>query len=68
VVEILLGYGADVSIRGGALKETALHVASSLNNRGGLLCAEMLLKSGADANSKLEVSQSDIVLFLKRHQ
>lgn len=55
VVEALLGHGADVSVKGGKLGETALHVAAGLKSAGGLYCADMLLKSGADVNLKLEV-------------
>lgn len=63
IVEILIGSGADVSIKGGPLAETALHVAAGLNNKGGQHCAEMLIKSGADVNSKLEVKLSYIYFF-----
>ncbi|CAH1122114.1 unnamed protein product [Ceutorhynchus assimilis] len=48
VVETLLGYGADVHVRGGKLKETALHIAARV--RDGEKCALMLLKSGAGPN------------------
>uniref|UniRef100_A0A915KCB5 Ion transport domain-containing protein n=1 Tax=Romanomermis culicivorax TaxID=13658 RepID=A0A915KCB5_ROMCU len=65
VVEILLGHGADVSIKGGPLAETALHVAAGIDNTGGLRCAEMLLKSGADVNSKLENGQTALHIASK---
>lgn len=55
VVEALLGYGADVHVKGGKLGETALHVAASLEGSSSRYCAEMLLKSGADPNMRLEV-------------
>uniref|UniRef100_A0A6P7F814 Serine/threonine-protein phosphatase 6 regulatory ankyrin repeat subunit A isoform X2 n=1 Tax=Diabrotica virgifera virgifera TaxID=50390 RepID=A0A6P7F814_DIAVI len=48
VVETLLGYGADVHVRGGKLKETALHIAARVKD--GEKCALMLLKSGAGPN------------------
>ncbi|XP_060528049.1 serine/threonine-protein phosphatase 6 regulatory ankyrin repeat subunit A isoform X3 [Cylas formicarius] len=48
VVETLLGFGADVHIRGGKLKETALHIAARVKD--GEKCALMLLKSGAGPN------------------
>ncbi|XP_037903075.1 serine/threonine-protein phosphatase 6 regulatory ankyrin repeat subunit A isoform X2 [Hermetia illucens] len=52
VVETLLGYGADVQIRGGPLRETALHIAARV--RDGDKCALMLLKSGAGPNISTE--------------
>ncbi|XP_066142008.1 serine/threonine-protein phosphatase 6 regulatory ankyrin repeat subunit B isoform X3 [Euwallacea fornicatus] len=48
VVETLLGYGADVHVRGGKMKETALHIAARVKD--GEKCALMLLKSGAGPN------------------
>lgn len=50
VVETLLGYGADVDIHGGAIGETALHIAASLTTEDAVDCAAMLLKSGAQPN------------------
>uniref|UniRef100_A0A914VF90 Uncharacterized protein n=1 Tax=Plectus sambesii TaxID=2011161 RepID=A0A914VF90_9BILA len=50
VVETLLGHGADVHVQGGPLGETALHIASGLTGPDARACAEMLLKSGAEAN------------------
>nr|CRZ23734.1 BMA-TRP-4 [Brugia malayi] len=50
VVETLLGYGADVHVHGGAIGETALHIAASLTTDDAIECAVMLLKSGAQTN------------------
>uniref|UniRef100_A0A1I7V877 ANK_REP_REGION domain-containing protein n=4 Tax=Loa loa TaxID=7209 RepID=A0A1I7V877_LOALO len=50
VVEALLGYGADVHVHGGAIGETALHIAASLTTDDAIECAIMLLKSGAQTN------------------
>lgn len=44
----MLGYGADVHVRGGQHKETPLHIAARVKD--GDRCALMLLKSGAGAN------------------
>ncbi|VDN17895.1 unnamed protein product [Gongylonema pulchrum] len=51
VVETLLGYGANVDIHGGAIGETALHIAASLTTEDAIDCAMMLLKSGAQPNA-----------------
>ncbi|KAH8334197.1 hypothetical protein KR059_007435 [Drosophila kikkawai] len=48
VVETLLGFGADVHVRGGKLRETPLHIAARVKD--GDRCALMLLKSGASPN------------------
>ncbi|CAB0006781.1 unnamed protein product, partial [Nesidiocoris tenuis] len=48
VVETLLGYGADVHVKGGSLLETPLHIAARVKD--GEKCALMLLKSGAGPN------------------
>lgn len=48
VVETLLGFGADVHVRGGELHETPLHIAARVKD--GDRCALMLLKSGAGPN------------------
>lgn len=48
VVETLLGFGADVHVRGGKLHETPLHIAARVKD--GDRCALMLLKSGASPN------------------
>ncbi|XP_059094121.1 ankyrin-1-like [Tigriopus californicus] len=50
VVEALLGQGAKVHIRGGKSGETALHIASRIDEVRGEKCTRMLLKSGADPN------------------
>jgi ankyrin repeat protein len=55
VVETLLGHGADVHVQGGPLGETALHIASGLTGPDARACAEMLLKSGAEANVPQQV-------------
>ena len=52
VTEALLGYGASVDVKGGAAGETPLHIAARVPN--GELCAEMLIKSGADVNNTME--------------
>lgn len=49
VVQILLGYGANVQLRGGKSEETPLHIAARIKE--GDKVAEMLIKSGADANA-----------------
>lgn len=48
VVETLLGFGADVHVRGGKSHETPLHLAARVKD--GDRCALMLLKSGASPN------------------
>ncbi|KJH52965.1 ankyrin repeat protein [Dictyocaulus viviparus] len=55
VVETLLGYGADIHVRGGALGQTALHIAASLSGPESRECAMMLLKSGGQP----DVAQED---------
>lgn len=50
VVEALLGLGAKVHIKGGKIGETALHIASRIDEVRGHKCIKMLLKSGADPN------------------
>eukprot|EP00095_Tigriopus_kingsejongensis_P008369 maker-scaffold856_size87843-snap-gene-0.19 protein:Tk08369 transcript:maker-scaffold856_size87843-snap-gene-0.19-mRNA-1 annotation:"PREDICTED: uncharacterized protein LOC100122337" len=50
VVEALLGHGANVHIKGGKIGETALHIASRIDEIRGEKCTRMLLKSGADPN------------------
>jgi len=52
VVETLLGYGAEVHVRGGKLRETPLHIAARVKD--GDRCALMLLKSGAGPNLTTE--------------
>lgn len=58
VVETLLGYGADVHVRGGRLRETALHIAARVKD--GDRCALMLLKSGAGANLTTDDGQTPV--------
>lgn len=58
VVETLLGYGADVHIRGGRLRETPLHLAARVKD--GEKCALMLLKSGANPNITTEDGNSPV--------
>lgn len=58
VVETLLGYGADVHVRGGRLRETPLHIAARV--RDGDRCALMLLKSGAGANQTTDDGQTPV--------
>ncbi|KAG5868555.1 hypothetical protein JTB14_019499 [Gonioctena quinquepunctata] len=58
VVETLLGYGADVHVRGGKLKETALHIAARVKD--GEKCALMLLKSGAGPNLATHDGQTPV--------
>lgn len=63
VVETLLGYGADVHVRGGRLRETPLHIAARVKD--GDRCALMLLKSGAGANLTTDDGQTPVhVIFL----
>lgn len=63
VVETLLGYGADVHVRGGALKETPLHIAARIKD--GDRCALMLLKSGAGANHSTDDGQTPVHVAAK---
>jgi ankyrin repeat protein len=55
VIEQLLGNGANVHVTGGASQETPLHIAAGLTGKTAKDCAEMLLKSGGEANVKLTV-------------
>ncbi len=43
--------------------ETALHIAAAVGGRDGRVCADMLLKSGAETNVKLQV----IINVTKKH-
>ncbi|XP_052825426.1 serine/threonine-protein phosphatase 6 regulatory ankyrin repeat subunit B [Octopus bimaculoides] len=52
VVQVLLGFGARVDGKAGKSHEMPLHLAAKAKD--GELCAEMLLKSGADPNVRLE--------------
>ncbi|CAH1101713.1 unnamed protein product [Psylliodes chrysocephalus] len=63
VVETLLGYGADVHVRGGKLKETALHIAARVKD--GEKCALMLLKSGAGPNLATHDGQTPVHVAAK---
>ncbi|KAJ8969600.1 hypothetical protein NQ317_011314, partial [Molorchus minor] len=63
VVETLLGYGADVHVRGGKLKETALHIAARVKD--GDKCALMLLKSGAGPNLATHDGQTPVHVAAK---
>lgn len=58
VVETLLGYGADLHVRGGRLRETPLHIASRVKD--GDRCALMLLKSGAGPNLTTDDGQTPV--------
>ncbi|KAK3858889.1 hypothetical protein Pcinc_034947, partial [Petrolisthes cinctipes] len=60
MVEALLGHGANLTMQGGAARESALHLAARV--RDGEKCAEMLLKSGADANLPKEDGQTPLHL------
>lgn len=63
VVETLLGYGADVHVRGGRLRETPLHIAARVKD--GDRCALMLLKSGAEANLTTDDGQTAVHVAAK---
>lgn len=63
MVETLLGYGADVHVRGGALKETPLHIAARIKD--GDRCALMLLKSGAGPNHTTDDGQTPVHVAAK---
>lgn len=63
MVETLLGYGADVHIRGGKLKETALHIGARVKD--GEKCALMLLKSGAGPNLVTDDGQTPVHVAAK---
>ncbi|KAK9890744.1 hypothetical protein WA026_012092 [Henosepilachna vigintioctopunctata] len=63
VVETLLGYGANVHLRGGKLKETALHIAARVED--GERCALMLLKSGAGPNLLTDDGQTPVHVAAK---
>lgn len=63
VVETLLGYGADVHVRGGRLRETPLHIAARVKD--GDRCALMLLKSGAGANLNTDDGQTPVHVAAK---
>lgn len=58
MVETLLGYGAEVHVKGGRLRETPLHIASRVVD--GDRCALMLLKSGAGPNIATDDGQTPV--------
>lgn len=58
VVETLLGYGAEVHVCGGRLRETPLHIAAKVQD--GDRCALMLLKSGANPNWATDDGQTPV--------
>lgn len=58
VVETLLGYGAEVHVQGGKLRETPLHIAARVAD--GDRCALMLLKSGAGPNLTTDDGQTPV--------
>ncbi|XP_064110745.1 serine/threonine-protein phosphatase 6 regulatory ankyrin repeat subunit C-like isoform X2 [Macrobrachium nipponense] len=60
MVEALLGHGANLTMQGGAARESALHLAARVED--GEKCAEMLLKSGADVNLPKEDGQTPLHL------
>lgn len=63
VVETLLGYGADLHVRGGKLRETPLHISSRV--RDGDRCALMLLKSGGGPNLATDDGQTPVHVAAK---
>ncbi|KAG5674417.1 hypothetical protein PVAND_004390 [Polypedilum vanderplanki] len=58
VVETLLGYGADLHIQGGKLRETPLHLGARVPD--GDRCVLMLLKSGANPNITTENGETPV--------
>ena len=54
----MLGYGAEVHIQGGKLKETPLHLGARVPD--GDRCVLMLLKSGANPNITTENGQTPV--------
>ena len=63
MVETLLGYGAEVHVCGGRLRETPLHIAARVKD--GDRCALMLLKSGAHPNQATEDGQTPVHVSAK---
>lgn len=57
VVQALLGYGADVRLKGGKAGETPLHIVARIKN--GDKVAEMLIKSG----TKNQLSETLVFQF-----
>ena len=58
--ETLLGYGADVQMRGGKDDETALHIAARIDEAKGERCTKQLVKSGADPNAPINDGRSAV--------
>lgn len=58
MVETLLGFGADLHIQGGKLKETPLHLGARVPE--GDRCVLMLLKSGANPNITTENGETPV--------
>lgn len=63
VVETLLGFGAEVHVQGGKLRETPLHIAARVKD--GDRCALMLLKSGANPNIVTDDGQAPLHVAAK---
>ena len=49
-LEVLLGNGANVHIKGGEHDETPLHIAARIDEAKGEKCTKILIKSGGDPN------------------
>jgi len=62
-LSFILGYGADVHVRGGENRETALHIAARVPE--GDRCALMLLKSGAGPNLTTDDGQTPVHVAAK---
>lgn len=60
---LTIGYGADVHVRGGDLRETPLHIAARVLE--GDRCALMLLKSGAGPNLTTDDGQTPVHVACK---
>jgi ankyrin repeat protein len=63
VVETLLGFGAEVHVTGGKLRETPLHIAARVKD--GDRCALMLLKSGAGPNRTTDDGRTPVHIAAK---
>jgi ankyrin repeat protein len=63
VVETLLGFGAEVHVTGGKLRETPLHIAARVKD--GDRCALMLLKSGAGPNRTTDDGKTPVHIAAK---
>uniref|UniRef100_A0ABM0LU22 Uncharacterized protein LOC100376500 n=1 Tax=Saccoglossus kowalevskii TaxID=10224 RepID=A0ABM0LU22_SACKO len=66
VVQTLLGYGAQVQLKGGKAGETPLHIAARVKE--GEKVAEMLLKSGADVNAAQENGETAMHIAARHGQ